>query len=696
MSLQASPRILKEARAQSSIQANRMESAYKRRELKTWADIERRFNIKPGESWTKTEFTWANFGQFLFYWRNSFEARLQAAVEQTPKITRIKQADSGLTYGEVTLYPEQQGVLDALNKFYDIEFGRAALCDAIMGLGKTYVAAARIKTLIDRGLLNDPKHSWRPYPIIVLTPKGVVEHWKRVLEDFGLGNLVARRKIYVFSDAEFTTNLGNILCPLTEDYLTGEQSYKWNPAFVPYFLVVDECHRYVRWGSKRTRKLLSLVELMQTQFLFMSATPMEKINDAYLFSIACNTDFMGVHVTRDSFRYFAGLLDQRPDKPNEAAMKRLRSILSGNIFSFPYVKPKFKAINRVQLVDFENERGKLIYDTAHQRYKEACRKSGKNTLWGQFEKLIALNNFRKTAEPLRAWYLAEQAAELFHAGQFAIGIGTAFKETITEVAFRLVDRYNVPRNRIAIVWGGKRKFRSDQLLSKEELDSCLKNPDIDAMLKDKSYMKRIRLTLKYMQDQHEHQESPEEQAYRHNKLKELKLLGKQSDNSRQSEVDSFQDGSAVILLFTIASGGIGLSFDKHKEFLLPRKAYFTPLYNGKEFQQGLGRFVRRASLSDAEQIICMLKDTVEEFHVVPILDAKLRSTAAITARSMDFIDLLEKDVPLAKPSISVRSFDEAAKDAEEDDTIVTDFHRDPDEDDEDEEIESADDLLKDL
>lgn len=86
-----------------------------------------------------------------------------------------------------------------------------------------------------------------------------------------------------------------------------------------------------------------------------------------------------------------------------------------------------------------------------------------------------------------------------------------------------------------------------------------------------------------------------------------------------------------------------MSLDKDKPHLLPREGYFTPVWNGKEFKQALGRLVRRASLADARQFVCYLKGTVEEYHVAPLLDTKLRCIAEITNRTFDVFDLLARD-----------------------------------------------------
>lgn len=623
--IQITPRILRQAKDNAVIQCNRIRSAYTSGRIKSWSDIERMFSIKVPDTYKNMAFTFANVGSsgpsFCTYWLQSYEARLQHSVEPTEERRTIVVDKKVDTFGIRTLFPEQQGVYTAIYDAFTVNKIQAALQDGYTGSGKTIIACSVIAKLVKEGILLQPDVAWRLHPFIIFCPKGVAENWRRELEAHGLGELLAKRRIYIFADSEFTSTPGKIFVDEHEDLNTGEVSLRWNLATVPILAVIDECHRYV---NPKTARFKSIRALLQTRprkhFLLMSATPMEKVNDSQLFvELISNLDFNGTRVDSNSFSFFAGVLDSTPHKPNREALKRLRKVLAPYIFSIPYVKPKHKAINVVQLVDFELPEHEDIYISAHHRYIEACRKSGKNTLWGRFEAFIALMNYRKTVEPLRAHWIAHRCAENYHGETLATAVGTAFKETITEIAFQLVEKYNIPRDHISIVWGGKKEYKPEMLLTKAEIDDILKQTDLKTLLQNKELLKKVRITLRYLQDQHEHTETAEQQAYRHNKLRELRLVGKQSDNARQVEIDKFQDGSSKIVLFTNASGGIGLSFDRNKESLLPREGLFTPVYSGKEFQQVLGRLVRRASIADAIQRICMMRGTVEELMLRPSL-----------------------------------------------------------------------------
>jgi len=683
--MQISSRVLNQIRHNAALTAAKMNTYWTRELLHSWEDLEKHFKISIDPTFKSRPWDYSSFSLFREFWKNSAPTRFQLISETKREVSKIVKDDNVVTFGSVKLYPEQQGVFNALRDNLIIRRSiKAAYQDGTMGSGKTYVGSALIADMIfNQKILERPEYSILPHPFMIFTPKGVVETWKRVLDSMGLSSYVAKRKIFVFSNGEFTTHFGDMFCSEIENENTGEIDYKWNPFLTPIFALFDEAHNYNKPSSIRTKKILSmLANRPRPQVLFMSATPMEKVNDAYTFALACDTELMeGTRITKENFNLFAASLDREPHRPNREAIKRLRNVLAPYFFSFPYIKPKFKAINMVWPVDFLSDRHQAIYETAHARYLEACRKSGKNTNWGRFEIFIELNNYRKTVEPLRAGHLAARAAANYRSGKLATAIGCAFKETVAETVFQLTDKYNVPREHISLVWGGKRQYKTEQLLSEDEVESLMHQENFQKIINDRSLLKRLKITLKYLQDQHEHDESAEAQVYRHDRLKQLKLLGKQSDDKRQIEIDNFQDGTTKIVIFTLASGGVGLSFDRDKESLLPREGLFTPVYNGKEFQQVLGRLVRRASLSDARQLICMMRNTVEVDHVAPILDEKLKCIAEITNRNFDIIDLLSKTEP---PEIKIlRDETQATLDAEKDDTIVTDFVKE-DEDDEDE------------
>lgn len=635
-------------------------------------------------------FTKAAVRGFAAWWEDSYESRLNASVEIAAENKNVIRVDKHVSsYGDVTLFPEQEGVV---NSIYEAMFVSnrimAALQDGHMGSGKTVMAGA-----IAAKYYNDGHFApFKLHNIMVIVPTGnPEENWRREFDRMGLSKLVRTRKIYIAPNSIFSTEFGQQYCDLIEDDITGDAEYKWNPIFIPDVLMVDEAHLYARKQSVRTKKLLKLVGMNGgPKVILWTGTAIEKVNDARVFAVACRTKFMDVEITENTFDAFAGQLDSTPGIANAAATKRLRDVLSPYIFSIPYIRPKYKAINSTLLIDFEHPAARIVYGSAHSRYVIACKKTGKNTRWGQMEKLVALNNFLKTAEPMKAWWIADQVGKHYHEGKIAPAVFCVYKETIAEIAFRLVDRYNVPRSAICLLWGGKREYKTEELLSPEEMTRlATEETFMMQVASDRALRKRALLTMRYMQDAIEHSENSEEQAHRHAKLSELKLLGKQSKQQRQIEVDNFQDGTATICLATLATGGISLSLDKHQPHLLRREGYFTPPFSGRAYLQALGRLVRRASIEDAFQRTLLMLGTVEEFNVMPILDNKLKSMGAFSGAVMDdVINLMSDEMKVIEAPIHQRSDEEAAADAEADETHGLVEVSYEDEENEDEEVEA--------
>jgi len=593
---------------------------------------------------------------FADFWAASYEVRLKMAQEQavvgkvkitTGDITRTQCT----TFGNVTLYPEQEALFRRIYKDIFVDrLSSAILQDGETGSGKSFIGAFLIAQHIKDGALDYNKYPLRMLPnqYIIFTPKNVVEQYKRVLESIGLGKLVRTRAIYVTSYSQFSTLEGKVLVSEEEDMVTDNTVMKWNPMSRPLCVIWDECQKLNNWKTFQTRAAQACAkDSKDTIHIFMSATPFEKVNDAFTFCRAVGKPLLGINVTSEqSFKAFASMVDTvDPAKPNQAALKRLREVFGPYIYSLPRAKWPCKQLNSTLIIDFDSPAAKITYERAYDDYLEVCKKSGKNTEFGEFAKFIALGKFRQASEPLRAPFLARKVVENYRSGKVATVIGTAFKESIIRIAFACVEA-GIPRDKIAIIWGGGKQVRQEDIMTQDEINALLNRVSSgQGPAPTKRDFKRMQETLYYTQERLAYGETTEQQSYRHLKLSELRLTGTQSANQRQKEIDAFQSGGAVICLFTLASGGVGLSLDKDKPHLLPRECYYTPVWNGKEFKQALGRTVRRASLADSRQYVCFLRGTVEEHHVAPLLDTKLRCIAEITNRNFDVFDLLSREMP---------------------------------------------------
>jgi len=485
-----------------------------------------------------------------------------------------------------------------------------------------------------------------------------MEFWSRVLEKAGLGEYLGSQ-IVVTCYSQLSSTFGKVFVSEEFDPYTDSMKLRFNPGIVPYLVIWDECQALGNPDTYQTKFCIALNTTIPNPpyQIFMSATPFVTVMNTKAFILATKAKFMGMTVTEENFRQFAGLITNEPDKPNQAAAKRLREQFAPYIVSMPKVKWPHKAINQVKIVQFQSEEDHRIYTRLYDRYLEKCQKLGKNTNFGPFERLVAFGQFRKGVEPLRAPQIVDLAIKEEKQGYAPI-IGCAFRETIIKIVFYLLE-HGYRREDISVIWGGKEEIKQDMLLTSEEIDDLVARTMQGEPL-SKRDLKRLQMTLAWREDRENYQETEEQQIYRHAKLAELKLLGHQSANQRQIEIDNFQEGHSKFCVFTLSAGGVGLSLDQWSEKLRPRVGYFTPTYSGPEVQQALGRALRRTTVSDVRQYLVYMAGTIEEWHVAPLIDKKLKCIASFT-NQLSIIDLTFSEKVEDR---KLRTEEEAAKDAE--------------------------------
>ena len=679
-------KILRELRRQAEYLTQRIHGQWQANRVKSWDEVQKMFGITVPEVFTKMTFGYPSLSLFYRHWIDTFHQRISAVDRSTGKLSLIPQEECS-TFRKITLRPHQEPVYREAHRLFTQEKIRALLCDGKTGKGKTMVAGALIARLIKDNILMHPMIAWRSHPFMIFCPKAVGEKWRRDLEAMGLGAYVSTRHILVFESSILNTDMGKMYFKEYEDEIEETWKVKIDPVHAPYMAIIDECQEYINPTTFRTRCIEALGLSPCSHMFFMSATPGECVNDLEQFVRAIPFNYQGMIVNKNNFKIFAQAHDDMPSKPNVAAMKRLRATLSPYILSFPYTKPKHKAIRIVKIVEFEKPEDRIIYDTIIERYHEVCRKIGKDpSRAGRFQKAVALNKLNHGVEPLRAYYCAKKAYDNYASRRYSTLIGCGFKETIATITFRLIEQYKIPRDKISIIWGGRKDIKAGDVIPPEDLSKLLTSTSLEEFLANPDLAKKLRLTVAYREDQISHGETNAEQEYRHNLLREYGLAGNQSANARQTEVDRFLNGITEICLATVAVGGVGLDLDKKYPHVLPRNSLFTQVYSGRRFIQLLGRDVRENSIADSEQEILMMRDTAEEYHIAPILDAKLKSTASFTGSTFDIVDILDNmDVP--EHIQRVRSMEEARKEAEDPNYIPPEIEETstPDEDEDEEE-----------
>lgn len=340
-----------------------------------------------------------------------------------------------------------------------------------------------------------------------------------------------------------------------------------------------------------------------------------------------------------------------PDEHNEAAIERLVDYISPWIVDVKNVRPQFKAINRVLMIDFETPQQKKYYDLAYERYlAEVARLQASDNPNSPFMILVEWLKFRQAAEFLRAPWLARQ---MYHAVQegFAAGCATNFKATTAKVTLELNQKFKVPRKLISIVWGGDAIYAgTERAMTDEEMSGILTQymagePVSKALLmKCKKQLQAMNAGLGSI---------PKEMD-----------LGPQNFVKRQEEIDRFQRGEALYSLFNFKSGGVGLSLHHSDQMTKekcrrkpngyvveedipniptrPRRAFIAPTYSAIELVQGLGRYPRIASLSDTLQTLVYYRGTIEGM-VAAVTSQKLRCLSKVVRQRESWEDLILKN-----------------------------------------------------
>lgn len=668
-------------------------------DAKSWSALEARLGIKFPEAQYSLPCTRQTLDAWGSWYKNSVKQRLEESFGQMAsgliskekaQISRIKDIDKkNLTAlsSELSLLPEQEVVYQAiLRDVIQDRKVRAALQDGKTGSGKTYIAVALAKYILDQQLHKKTTNGFYHYgTIMVLTPKTVMEAWSRLFEAVGLGHLLGST-IVVSSYSQLSATYGKMF--LLEDTKIDPYSdkitttYKWNPALVPYALFLDECHR-LNNDTIQTKAIIAALTTVKNPPLsfWFSATPFVTVNNTRAFAIATGARLLDMTITPDNFTTFARLICAEPHKKNLAAAKRLREIFGKYIYSMPYVKWPHKAINSVVLVPFENEADRTLVNDAYNRYIEKCEKLGKNTSFGSFEKCVALGQLCLATEPVRMNQIARLVDNDVKSGTVAPVVGVQYRSSVIKLVFKLIE-LGYKREDISIIWGGKEQLKTSLVLESDELKTLMAKVQSGEYQLTKHDIKRITATLEFRESKLSYQETDNEATKRrHQLLADYGLTGLQNANQRQIEIDRFQNGESKLCIFTLASGGVGLSLDHNRPDLKPRKGYFTPIFSGIIFKQALGRLVRRMTLSDTFQYIVGMADSVEETYVMPKLDETLKCINTITDTTIDLIDF-DKAVEVKS---KIRSIEEALRDADSPDSQVQDI--DDREDEEDDEME---------
>jgi SNF2 family DNA or RNA helicase len=121
------------------------------------------------------------------------------------------------------------------------------------------------------------------------------------------------------------------------------------------------------------------------------------------------------------------------------------------------------------------------------------------------------------------------------------------------------------------------------------------------------------------------------------------IVGGQKMEERQKMVDEFQRGKRDILLFTMRSGGVGISLHHDRPETKPRHIILPPTWSAIDLVQALGRAHRLTSLSATTQEILWYANTIEDAVRIKV-ELKLKCISKAVTAKEQFVDTFVKQI----------------------------------------------------
>lgn len=618
-------------RAASARVRDRILTNYRLGAVKSWADT----GLKLPAETMGMEFNYANLVRQLDMFVAA-SAR-QQDVDTGHKVVIENRAEVKLANG-FALLPRQQKCVDYLSAAFADDCG-AVLTPLEPGEGKSFIAAAEIIRWQRNGYFNHPV-TRTPFPhVLFYTKAGVVIKTERTLRKLGVADVGTKVRVIAHTSIGRGINAPLFMDATIKTFNQVQKIKRYMPP-PPALVIVDECQDFKYIKSSKSLYLEAIIMAARgkgTRFLFTSATPFVTVNDTYLFSVATGAEYNDMPIDRDNFPAFARTIafPSLPSEPKAAATDRYMEKMAKYICRPPRDPRKVKAYNSIMLAQFPDERTQTFYRQAEQRYQESRERCGENPTDNP---MAAFTIFRAAEEFCKARVFAQLIYDSWKAGKAPI-CGVSFMETVREITLILLDM-GVPRDQIALVWGGTKEITEAEIFDAKTYASWLTRK-MNGEEIPKKIRTKMRKTNEYFKQRYKHDLTKEEQLARNTRLRELSLHG-QTLVQRQDEVDAFQEGRKNICIFTLAAGGTGIDLDHQVPTARPREGFFTICYYAEEFLQALGRGMRRATISDINQHMVFFDNSIAAEHVAPRLLKKIAAVGKVTASGEDLVTAFER------------------------------------------------------
>lgn len=167
---------------------------------------------------------------------------------------------------------------------------RATLLEGGAGNGKTFVAAAVVRKLIDENFFKDCRSPW---PVLWITRASIVEQTSRVCRE--LFGLCPHTECIVINVEQLRAKFGEYMVDCSTIVKGGEEHiiWQWREKFHPMMFIIDEC-QFAKNDDSTQAKIISAISeinpIEMVRLLFMSATPFTRVLEAKYFAVNCHMD----------------------------------------------------------------------------------------------------------------------------------------------------------------------------------------------------------------------------------------------------------------------------------------------------------------------------------------------------------------------------------------------------------------------
>lgn len=498
------------------------------------------------------------------------------------------------------------------------------------GDGKTYCLGRIIRKILDDPSQWHKNKSFSPYKIVYITKASIVDQTKEDLaKEFGINFI---------EDDVLVTNYDQLRAALGKEFIIEKETVEdgvivkkimWNSLMTPAIVFFDENQAQKNEDSLQSKYSVALndvpIQYRPIQ-VFSSASPFAKIASAKCFVLATRIKFkhgLGEsEVTPQTWRMFADRFKTENTKIEDwdkPGMKRLLKFMDNYIVGFKNVRRKFKGNNTIKVIEFETPFKRQKYEKAWEEYlkKKDEIEGNKRLKNSEFLILVEFLKFRQAAEFLRADTLAKSMWESERRGYAPI-CACNFKPTIAKVVYHLYHDYNIPREKISLIWGGSAGFKKPKY-TKDDIKGIFQR-----ILQGEDVPNKILREI--------HQQIQAEE-YGLTDLDDSLDLGIQSREDRWTQIQRFQQGHSLYCLFTFGAGGAGLSLHHKYEYTRQRITFVAPTYNEMELYQAFGRAPRLTSLSNTDQAVLLYGGTIEE-RVLDRVAAKTNVLEAVISHTV--------------------------------------------------------------